>query len=93
MPWLDYFRSSRKSSASIAKERLQIVVAHERAQRNGPHYLPLLQRDILEVIRKYVAIDQDHVMIQLEKDGDYEILELNITLPDKAGDGHKVRVG
>ena len=93
MAWLDYFRSSRKSSASIAKERLHFVVAHERTQRNGPHFLPLMQRDILEVIRKYVDIDLDQVMIQLEKDGDYEILELNITLPDKAGDGHKVRVG
>lgn len=84
MGWLDYFRSSRKNSASIAKERLQIVVAHERLQRSGPDYLPLLQKDILEVIRRYVPIDPGDVRVNLEKDGDYSVLELNISLPEKS---------
>ncbi|MDD3449540.1 MAG: cell division topological specificity factor MinE [Gammaproteobacteria bacterium] len=84
MGWLDYFRTSRKNSASIAKERLQIVVAHERLQRSGPDYLPLLQKDILEVIRKYVPIDPGDVRVNLEKDGDYSVLELNISLPEKS---------
>lgn len=84
MGWLDYFRTSRKNSASIAKERLQIVVAHERLQRSGPDYLPLLQKDILEVIRRYVPIDPGDVRVNLEKDGDYSVLELNISLPEKS---------
>jgi len=83
MGWLDYFRSSQKNTAAMAKERLQIVVAHERMQRNGPDYLPLLQKDILQVISKYVAIDPDDVRVNLEKDGDYSVLELNISLPQK----------
>ena len=83
MGWLDYFRSSHKNTAAVAKERLQIVVAHERMQRNGPDYLPLLQKDILQVISKYVAIDPDDVRVNLEKDGDYSVLELNISLPQK----------
>lgn len=85
MSFLDYFRSSKPKSASVAKERLQIVIAHERAQRAAPDYLPMMQRDILEVIRKYVEIDDDQLSLQVDKDGDYEVLELNITLSESAG--------
>ncbi len=90
MGLLDYFRSEKKSSAGIAKERLQILVAHDRIGRNKPSYLPQLQRDILEVIRKYVAIDQDAVTVNLEHNDTEEILELNIVLPDQhtAGAAH-----
>lgn len=83
MALLDYFRSSKKKSASLAKERLQIIVAHERGKRAGPDYLPQLQRDLLEVIRKYVSIDEDQVKVQLDHKGDdLQVLELNILLPD-----------
>jgi cell division topological specificity factor len=78
----DRFRNARKDTASVAKERLQIIVSHERARRNGPDYLPLLQKELMAVIRKYVAIDEDQVKVELERSGDYSILELNVTLPD-----------
>jgi cell division topological specificity factor len=84
MGLLDYFRSSRPSTASIAKERLQILVAHERAERNKPDYLPMLQQELLEVIRKYVNVDQDAISVTMEQDDNREILELNIVLPDDA---------
>ena len=80
MKFFDYFRSQRKKSAAVAKERLQIIVARERTPRGGPDYLPLLKEEILNVIRKYVAIDPDAVKIQLDREGDYEVLELNVTL-------------
>ena len=82
MALLDYFRQRKTTgSASIAKERLQILVAHDR--RSGGHsYLPQLQRDLLKVIRKYVAVDNDAVSVSVERDGGQEILELNIVLPD-----------
>ena len=83
MKLLDYFRSNRDKSASVAKERLQILVAHERATRNAPSYLPQLQNEILAVIRKYVTIDQDAISIQIDRDDRQEILELNITLPEQ----------
>jgi cell division topological specificity factor len=83
MGLLDYFRSEKKSTARVAKERLQILVAHERSERNKPSYLPQLQRDILAVIRKYVAVDQDAISVNLERDDTQEILELNIVLPDQ----------
>lgn len=84
MSIFDYFLQKKKTaSASIAKERLQIVVAHERSKRNAPDYLPRLQQELLEVIRKYVDIDQDQVAVQIDNGDDYSVLELNITLPDR----------
>lgn len=85
MGLLDYFRSSRaKGSASVAKERLQILVAHDRSERHRPSYLPMLQREILEVIRKYVDVDMNAVSVNYEQEATREILELNIVLPDTA---------
>ena len=81
MSIFNYFRSNKKNTASIAKERLQIIVAHERSTRNQPDYLPALQQEILEVIRKYVQVDQDQVEVQLDKNGDCSVLELNVVLP------------
>lgn len=84
MGLLDYFRSSRHSTAAIAKERLQILVAHERSERGKPDYLPMLQKELLEVIRKYVNVDQDAITVSMEQDDNREILELNIILPDES---------
>jgi len=82
MALLDFFRQNRKTgSAALAKERLQILVAHDRAGP-GPSYLPQLQRDLLKVIRKYVTVDQDAINVRVEHEGNQEILELNIVLPD-----------
>ena len=83
MSLLDYFRSSKPSTASLAKERLQILVAHERASRNQPMYLPQLQQELLAVIRKYVNVGQDAITVNFEQDGNQETLELNIVLPDE----------
>jgi cell division topological specificity factor len=80
----DFFRANKKAStASVAKERLQIIVAHERGQRSTPDYLPALQKELVEVIRKYVNIENDQVQVALESQGSCSILELNITLPDR----------
>ncbi|AHF73761.1 cell division topological specificity factor MinE [Candidatus Sodalis pierantonius str. SOPE] len=83
MALLDFFLSRKKTTANIAKERLQIIVAERRRGDNEPHYLPQLKRDLLEVISKYVQIDPEMLSVQLEKkDGDISILELNVTLPE-----------
>ncbi|MES2141599.1 MAG: cell division topological specificity factor MinE [Pseudomonadota bacterium] len=76
------FRGRRKSTASLAKERLQIIVSHERRTENDADFLPKLQRELVEVIAKYVDIDQDQVKVELEKTGNCSVLELNITLPN-----------
>ncbi len=82
MSILDYFTRTKSSTASIAKERLQIIVAHERKRRDQPEYLAALQRDIMEVVTTYVDIDTDSIEVQLEKNGDCSVLELNVTLPE-----------
>jgi len=82
MSLLDYFRSSKPKTASVAKERLQILVAHERYYRNKPSYLPQLQEELMQVIRKYVQVDQDAISVKFEQDDNQETLELNIVLPD-----------
>ncbi|MFO7705206.1 MAG: cell division topological specificity factor MinE [Halopseudomonas sp.] len=85
MSLFDYFRDRKKapSTAAVAKERLQIIVAHERGQRSQPDYLPQLQQEIIDVISKYVKIDRDQVHVALENQDDCSILELNITLPER----------
>jgi cell division topological specificity factor len=81
----DYFRTKpAPSSASLAKERLQIIVAHERNKRNlsQPDFLPQMQQEIIAVIRKYIPIDSNQVTVNLENSDNCSVLELNITLPD-----------
>lgn len=82
MSLLDYFRSRKSNTASVAKQRLQILVAHERASRNQPSYLPKMQQELLEVIRKYVNVEEDAISISFEQNGNQETLELNIVFPD-----------
>lgn len=81
---IDYLRGSEKKSAAVAKERLQIILAHERAGRNAsaPDYLPALQEELLEVIAKYIHIDRSMMTVNLQKHDDYDVLELNVTLPE-----------
>lgn len=82
MSLLDYFKTTKPNSAKLAKERLQILVAHERSARNQPSYLPELQQELLKVIQKYVQVDQDAISVHFDSDEDQETLELNIVLPD-----------
>jgi len=92
MTLLNYLLGRRKKTATVAKERLQIILAREHADRDGPDYLPDLKKDILEVVAKYVTIDMDRIQVNLDKDGDIDILELNIILPDKPPQQQKVAV-
>ncbi|BES72535.1 cell division topological specificity factor MinE [Marinobacter nanhaiticus D15-8W] len=82
MSFLDYFKSKKKNTANMAKERLQIIVAHERGMRDQPDYLPQLQQELVAVIRKYVQIDDDMVQVELDRNDDCSVLELNVTLPE-----------
>lgn len=84
MSLLDYFKSKKTTNtAHVAKERLQIIVAHERGQRGQPDYMPQLQQELLEVIRKYVQISDDMVQFEVDRNDSCSVLELNVTLPEK----------
>ena len=88
-----FFRSRQKGSAVTAKERLQVLIAHQHTDSDGPDYLPLLKQDILNVIKKYVDIGEEQVMVQLESQDDCDVLELNITLPDDNAEGENELTG
>ena len=76
------FLKPKKNTAQTAKNRLQIIIAQERSNRGGPDYLPLLQRELLEVIKKYVNIDVDAVKVDLVKDGQHDVLDISVALPE-----------
>lgn len=86
MSIFNYLRKRNHSTASVAKERLQIIISHERTERHlnsKPDYLPKLQEEIIAVIAKYIEINRDQVSVNLERMGDSSVLELNITMPDE----------
>lgn len=86
MGLFSFFRTEKKkNTANLAKERLQILIAHEHADtsKRPPDYLPKLRDEILVVIRKYVNVSDNDVNVNVEAGKDYDVLELNITLPDK----------
>jgi len=77
------FLKPKKNTASVAKDRLRIIIAQERSASGGPDYLPLLRRELLEVIRKYVKVDTEAVKVDLIKDGDHDVLDISVALADK----------
>lgn len=77
------FLKAKKNTASIAKDRLRIIIAQERNRHGGPDYLPLLRRELLEVIRKYVNVDVDAVKVDLVKDGEHDVLDISVSLPEE----------
>lgn len=84
MSIFSYLRKRNNTTAKVAKERLQIIISHERSKHNTPDYLPELQKEILAVIAKYVPIRDDQVNVNLERlDDNSSVLELNVTMPDE----------
>ena len=83
MDWLKFFRGETKNTAALAKDRLKVVVAHQREGRmGGPTYLPRLREEILDVVRKYVQVPDNAVNINVQREDGLEVLEINIALPD-----------
>lgn len=91
MGLLDYFKRS-KPSASIARERLQILVAHERASITQSTYLPELKQELLEVIQKYFNVEKHHVSVNVEQDDNSETLELNVVFPDDDSNKNSIQL-
>jgi cell division topological specificity factor len=82
---LSFLLGEKKKTATVAKERLQIILAHERSGRNNhePDYLPALQRDLIAVIAKYININTEDIKLNLERQENLDVLEVKIELPDK----------
>ena len=83
--FLSFLLGEKKKTASVAKERLQIILAHERNGRNAsePDYLPALQRELVAVISKYVKIDSNDIQVKLERQDTLDVLEVKIEIPPR----------
>lgn len=80
---LSFFLGEKKAAtAGVAKERLQIILAHERSDRGASaDYLPQLQKELIAVISKYVKINPDDIRVNLERQDSFEVLEVKIEMP------------
>ena len=80
MRLLDFLFPERRNSAAVAKDRLKIVLAHERASHDAPDFLPALQKELLEVVGRYVEIRADMLRVNVGRSGDTSLLEINVEL-------------
>jgi cell division topological specificity factor len=82
--FLSFLLGEKKKTASVAKERLVMMLAHERGGRNAsdPDYLPALRQELIAVICKYVKINPNDVKLNLERQDNLEVLEVKIELPE-----------
>jgi cell division topological specificity factor len=88
---MGFFRAlfqPKRTSAQVAKERLKIVLAHERASSRAPDFLPTLQKELLAVVGRYVEISEDGIRVTLGSSGGTSTLEINIEI-----EGGKVKKG
>lgn len=83
MSLFSFVRKQRPATAQTAKDRLQILLAHERSTSGAAEadYLPMLQRDIIAAIRKHVPIGEKDVEVRMERGDQMSSLEINIDLP------------
>jgi cell division topological specificity factor len=82
MALLSFLFPAKTKTASTAKERLQIIIAHERNDRSGPDFLPALRQELIAVISKYTKVNADDIKISLDRQGNLEVLDVNVVLPD-----------
>ena len=82
MALLSFLFDSKPKSANAAKERLQIIIAREHNLANGPDFMPALHRELIAVISKYTRVNPDDIKISLDKQGNLEVLDVNVILPD-----------
>ena len=82
MSIFDFFlNNNRQKTAQKAKERLQILVSHQRNKGGGNlDFIPQLKQELINVISKYVSIDSNQIQVELQQNDNCSILELNITL-------------
>lgn len=90
MSFLRFFLGEKKKTATVAKERLQIILAHERSagskSSEEPDYLPDLQKDLIAVIGKYIKINPDDINVNLERQDNLDVLEVKIELNEQNED-------
>ena len=79
MNLLNFF--SRRATAPVARDRLQILLAHERTIAGGSDLVALLREEILAVIKKHVSVDAEKVQVKMERGSAVSTLEVDIEIP------------
>ena len=79
---MSLFHLFRRGSAPVARERLQILLAHERVTRDQPDLLGILREEILGVIARHVAFEPDKVQIKLDRGKSVSTLAVDIEIPN-----------
>ena len=82
MSLIELLFGKKQKTAEVARDRLQIIIAQERVKAQAPDYLPTLQKELLEVLSKYVHVSLDDIRISQETQDGVDVLELDITLPE-----------
>ena len=82
MSLLSFLFNPKPKTATAAKERLQVIIARERNGRDGPDFLPQLHKELIEVISRYTHVNADDIKLSLDRQGNLEVLEVNVVLPD-----------
>ena len=82
MSLFDFFR---RGSAPLARERLQILLAHERSARGQPDLLGVLREEILAVISRHISFEPDKVQIKMDRGKSVSTLEVDIEIPNGLG--------
>jgi cell division topological specificity factor len=79
MNLLELFR--KKTTAPVARDRLQVLLAHERSVIGKSDLLATLQEEILAVIAKHISVDRDAVQIKLDRGSSFSTLEIDVEVP------------
>jgi cell division topological specificity factor len=79
---MSIFNLFRRGTAPVARERLQILLAHERSARSQPDLLGILREEILAVIGRHVSFEPDRVQIKMNRDKSVSTLEVDIEIPN-----------
>jgi cell division topological specificity factor len=86
---MSWFSFGKRKSASVARERLQILLTHERGAESATDLVPLLREEVLKVVAKHVCIDPDKVQVRIEREKSFSLLEIEIEIP--GAEGAKIR--
>ena len=80
---------AKRSTAPVARDRLQILLQHERAFVGGNDLAATLQEEILKVIAKHIALDRDKVRVNLDRGESVSTLEIDVEMPEELELGRK----
>ena len=82
MSLLDRILGRQPKTASLAKERLQVIIAREGARHSNPELLHQIKQAVLEAVSRFVPVQPEDIAVDLESDRDMEVLSVSVSLPD-----------